>query len=153
MVSAEYMVAYSEVLEILKYIPKRDYDKIPQDMINVFNKNAYKNSKFEYDPSKTLQEQNVSQTAKTIIALLFRDYWATEEQKNKILNFQKKERQNYANVNNVFKNRNYKQVQEVEKKQQTQQDDYKAYLPSVIEKENIFKRIIQFIKNIFSKKR
>ena len=27
MVSAEYMVAYSEVLEILKYIPKRDYDK------------------------------------------------------------------------------------------------------------------------------
>ena len=31
----------------------------------------------------------MSKTAKTIIAILFRDYWATSEQKSKILKYEK----------------------------------------------------------------
>lgn len=37
MISMEYANAYTEVLEILKFIPKTDYNKIPQDMIKVFS--------------------------------------------------------------------------------------------------------------------
>lgn len=80
--------ACTEVLEILKYIPKDEYNKIPSDYIRIFNKNASKNSQLKYDMSKTLEEQNVSKMAQVIIAILYRDYWATNEQKIRIIRYQ-----------------------------------------------------------------
>lgn len=47
------------------------------------------NYKFNYNPNLTLEEQNVSKRARAIIAILFRDYWATDIQRNKIVKMQK----------------------------------------------------------------
>ena len=85
MVDNKYAIAYSEILEILKHIPIEDYNKIPKDKIEIFETYANKEYNFEYDPQKTLKEQNVSNITKGIIILLFRDYWAIEMQKNKII--------------------------------------------------------------------
>ena len=63
MAENQYAIAYSEVLEILKYISKEDYNKIPQEKLNVFKTNASKDYKFKYNPEKTLDEQNVSKKA------------------------------------------------------------------------------------------
>ena len=76
---------YNEVVEILNHIPKADYNKVPQNIIDMFKSNMETNYFFEYDTKKTLNEQNVSKDAKTIIAILYRDYWATEEQRRKII--------------------------------------------------------------------
>ena len=92
MVNVEYSNAYSEVIGILKYLSQEDYEKIPKEKINLFETNANKDYIFNYDPDKTLQEQNVSKIARTIIAILFRDYWATEEQRRKIKAFQSNRR-------------------------------------------------------------
>lgn len=81
----EYGIAYSEVLGILRYIPLKDYNKIPKRKIKAFERNANKDYKFYFNPSKTLDEQNVSKRAKAIIGILFRDYWATEIQREKII--------------------------------------------------------------------
>lgn len=89
MVNVEYANAYSEVLEVLNHIPKSDYDKIPNNMIELFTRNKNKEYEFNYDVSKTLNEQNVSKIAKTIIAILFRDYWATPTQREKIITKEK----------------------------------------------------------------
>ena len=70
MVSAEYANAYSEVLGILKYISREDYEKIPKNRIEVFEVNSNKEYNFDYDPEKTLDEQNVSKRTKAIIGLL-----------------------------------------------------------------------------------
>lgn len=83
MIDIVYANAYKEVIEVLKYVSKEDYDKIPQDKINLFKKCANENYNFTYDINKTLDEQNVSKKAKTIIAILYRDYWATDEQRKK----------------------------------------------------------------------
>lgn len=111
MISVEYANAYSEVLEILKYISKEDYEKIPNSKIELFETNYNKDYIFKYNPNKTLDEQNVSKTAKAIIAILFRDYWATEIQKEKIISKQnydrmklEEERKARNNSNNLFKN-------------------------------------------------
>lgn len=85
MVDIKYANAYTEVLEILKYISREDYNKIPKNKIELFETNANDNYHFIYNPSKTLNEQNVSKIAKGIIAILFRDYWATNIQKEKII--------------------------------------------------------------------
>lgn len=112
MVDGEYANAYSEVLEILKHIPLEDYNKIPKSRIKLFEDNANKEYKFNYNPRLTLNEQGVSRRAKAIIAILFRDYWATDEQKEIIIAKQKydriqvdmKKRQKY-NPDDIFKNR------------------------------------------------
>lgn len=110
MVTTEYKIAYSEILEILKHISKKERDKIPSNMIEMFKANASENSNFVYNPRKTLKEQNVSEIGISIIAILYRDYWATKEQKQKILNFQNREREKYKaekyDVNNIFKKKN-----------------------------------------------
>ena len=85
MVDIQYANAYTEVLDILKYISKEDYEKIPKSKIKVFEENSNKNYNFTYDENKTLEEQNVSEITKAIIAILFRDYWATKEQRYVII--------------------------------------------------------------------
>ena len=89
MIKEDYANACAEVVRILDYIPYRDYKKIPKDVILHYERNASKSYIFEYDINRSLDEQNVSKTAKIIIAILFRDYWATLEQKNKILSYEK----------------------------------------------------------------
>ena len=111
MINEDYANACAEVVRILDYIPYRDYKKIPKDVILHYEKNASENCDFEYDINYSLDEQNVSKTAKTIIALLFRDYWATLEQKNIISNYEKNEtikeeniKKEKYNSNDIFKN-------------------------------------------------
>lgn len=142
MVSVEYMVSYSQILEILKHISKEDYNKIPKNMIELFENNCYKESKFKYNPKKTLQEQNVTNTTKTIIAILFRDYWATAEQREKIKNVQEQERLKQKDINDIFKkpkiiNEPINQNTDIEN------------LPAIVKKENIFIKIKNFFKGIF----
>ena len=111
MVKVEYANAYKEVLDILKYVPKEDYEKIPKKKIEMFSKCANYDHFFEYNPDITLEEQNVSDIAQTIIAILFRDYWATDEQREKIIakeNYDmellEKEKEEKYNPENLFKN-------------------------------------------------
>ena len=111
MENLEYANAYSEVNEILKSISKEDYEKIPKSKIELFKKCSNPNYKFNYNPNLTLEKQNVSKRARAIIAILFRDYWATDIQRNKIVKMQKNEfsrlemeKEKKYDVNNIFNN-------------------------------------------------
>lgn len=148
MVTIEYKMAYAEILEILKYISKEEQDKVPRNMIEMFKANASENSNFVYNPKKTLQEQNVSEIAVSIIAILYRDYWATKEQKQKILNFQNREREKYKaekyNVNDIFKNK-----EEVTIKKEPKIISNKESL-IVLKKQNFLQKIVEKIKKFFA---
>lgn len=118
MVSVEYAVAYSEVLGILRYVKEEEINKIPKEMLEIFRNNSNKDYKFKYNPNKTLEEQNVSTKARYIIAILFRDYWATPYQKEKIKQKEKYDLQKYEeelrekyNPDNIFKNRHIQEEQ------------------------------------------
>lgn len=141
MVTTEYKIAYSEVLEILRYISKEEFNKIPANMVEMFKANCSNENEFVYDPSKTLQEQNVSEIARTIIAILFRDYWATEVQKEKILakqNFDREKiKQEIYNPNNLFKNKQTIIEEKVEEQQLI------VYRESIVKR--IFNRLLAFL--------
>ena len=143
MVNTEYKIAYSEVLEILKYISKEEFNKVPQDMLEMFKTNASNENQFIYDPNKTLQEQNVSEIARAIIAILFRDYWATENQKQKILNKQnldrEKMREEMYSPDNIFQKHN------IQHKENSTTNEV-----AIVEyKESIFTMIIKWFKRNF----
>lgn len=146
MVTTEYKIAYAEILEILKHISKEEQDKIPDNMIEMFKTYASEDSNFVYNPRKTLQEQDVSETAISIIAILYRDYWATKEQKQKILNFQNEERENYKSEkydeNDMFKKKN---KEEVTIKKKSKNITNKESL-AIVKKQNFLQKIVEKIK-------
>ena len=155
MADIQYANAYTEVLDILKYISKEDYEKIPKSKIKVFEENSNKNYHFTYDENKTLDEQNVSPLAKSIIAILFRDYWATKEQRYVIIKKQREAREEQE-----------KQIRErIEQNRKIKEDDIKTIDVStdldldynynqgtsleIYRKDNILKKIIGKIKDFF----
>ena len=97
MINSTYSRAYTEVLEIIKCFPEEEYAKIPEEKIEFYKNNMDKDYVFIINPEIDLSEQNVSPEANAIIVNLFRDYFATEEQKVKIKEIldlnQKKEEQ------------------------------------------------------------
>ena len=66
----DYKKRFVEVDEILKYLTKKDFDKIPVDVINLIRK--YKDNRYiwRYDTSKRLEEQNVHKDSVTILSYI-----------------------------------------------------------------------------------
>lgn len=151
MINIEYGKAYCEVLEIIKYIPSNDYKKIPKEKIKLFEKLADKNCRIEYDPNKTLEENKISKIGRAIIAILYRDYWSTVQQREKILIWQQREKNkldiekrkiyNTENILKKIENKNKLKIQQTEQITENK-------LPIKSDK-NIFTKILKKIKSIF----
>ena len=149
----EFSNAYSEVLEILKYISKEDYNKIPKQKIDLFKANSNKEYSFIYNPEKTLDEQNVSKLSKTIIAILFRDYWATDSQREKIVSnenyarFQiEKQKADVYNLDNIFNTKKTVQAENLD-----QNETEKETIEIVEYKQGFIAKILKKIKAFFFK--
>ena len=111
MINNTYAKAYTEVLEILKYFPEEEYKKIPIEKTNFYKSNMDKDYKFTINPEIDLANQNISKEANAIIVSLYRDYYATEEQKvkiNEILDLNQKkeelEKRKKYNPDDIFRN-------------------------------------------------
>ncbi len=155
MADIQYANAYTEVLDILKYISKEDYEKIPKSKIKVFEENSNKNYNFTYDENKTLDEQNVSEITKVIIAILFRDYWATKEQRYIIIKKQQ-EIKDQKQKELMAKFEQNKNISEKDLKKVNVASDLDIDIDyargtnlETYKEENIFKRIISKIRGIF----
>ena len=149
MIAENYACAYKEVIEVLKYTKREDVNKIPKSRILLWRTNMNKDYDFKIDTTKTLEEQNLSKEAKAIIANIFKKYWATDYQKERIeakekydIEQMEKEKYKKYNPDDIFKNR----------KQNIQQEEVASETVSMVEyKEPLFKRILNKIKNIFNK--
>ena len=135
--------AYKEIYEILKIFPQELVFQIPQETINFFHNNMDKN--YEYNISvDTFDGQTMLEETKAILTILFRDYWATPVQREKILNYENSARNKLEeetrmkyNSDNLFKKKN-------------SQDYVQKHIEetTIIEyKESIFKKIINKILN------
>lgn len=118
-ITEEQMMAYTEVIEILKHMSKEDSNKIPADVIQYYKNHMDISYKFEVDETKTFKEQKLSEKAKIVLAILYRDYWATAEQKEKIKQNEKYdiyqlelEKQRKYNIENIFENRDKQETEE-----------------------------------------
>ncbi len=145
----KYNNAYTEVYVIINSLAREDYNKIPLDMIHAIRENRNKNYRFAIDEHLNLKEQKLLPETKAILFNLFRDYLATEEQRDKILNFQHKERihlekkkkEKYKGSDNLFTSNN--------KKKSIEENEN---LLAVIRKENFVEKVINFIKRLLVNK-
>lgn len=148
MIKENYARAYTEVLEMLKYLPYEELNRIPKEKIDFFERNKDKSYKFNISLEKPLAEQNISIEANSVIITLFRDYFATDTQREKLKNileqnemkYQEELREKY-NPDNIFKKCNQKN--EINENIIQNENSLVEY------KETFFRRFINKIKNIF----
>lgn len=135
--------AYAEVLVIFNYMPKEDINKIPQNVINGFELNKDKNHHFEINSEKPLEEQDMLEETKDILSVLFRDYWASQEQKNKIL-----AKENHDRMISEEEKRKKFDVNDLFKTNDTHSDNTEEIITI---KEKWYDKFIEFFKRIFRK--
>ena len=146
MVTKEYAMAYTEVIEILKHVPDEDVKKIPKEKLEFYKNNMDNDYNYKSDMTKDFKEQEISDITKAILANLYRDYWATPHQKeiieakekNDLEKLEEEKREKY-NPDNIFKNKEEKRDTDI------------TNLPVEIKKETFFKKLISFLKRMFNK--
>lgn len=90
-----YEMALSEVDEILNYTDEELVKKIPIQLRNLISNNKSKEYKPNIDKARPISEQKLLRETEAILSLLFRSYWATEEEK---LEFEKQDALEYENL-------------------------------------------------------
>ena len=105
-----YACSYTEVLEILKHIPKEQYDKIPKEKIEFYENN--KDNEYICIFNESTDIDMISGKAKSILINLYKNYIADNQEKQKIeeklrLNEIKHELEKAEkyNLNDLFKNK------------------------------------------------
>ena len=139
--------AYTEVYTILEDLNEEEYNKIPPEVMNVIYENRNPDYCYELDDNLELKEQPMLPETKAILFNLFRDYLATQEQKEKIIKMQNEERQK----NEIKKQKQYN-IDVFENKNIQNKAERIEEIQLVEYKENIFKKILNKIKRFFIKK-
>lgn len=148
---SKYTDAFTQVYVILNELDDEEYEKIPPEVVDAIKKNRNKEYEFEIDESIELKDNNLLPEARALLFKIYRDYLASEGQRQKILKLQNEERrkmelkkQQQYNPD-VFVNKKPKIESELETMMNQQHTNLTPY------KESIFKKIIQKIKKIFIK--
>lgn len=139
-----YAKAYTELYEILKNISKNDLNKIPNEILNMLEEKRDKEYEFKLQENIEFENQELLRETKILLAILYRDYWATKEEKEKIMqkwksDIIKSEEEKKIKYNKLFKN----------KKEQISEQKNDNNLPIEVKKESVFEKIISFIKKYF----
>lgn len=153
MMEDNYSKAYKEIVEILKYVPEESVNKIPKEMRDMFEAEQLKTYNFQIDTKKTFEEQELLEETKAILANIFRDYWATPYQKERIEAKEKYDRQKLEeekaqkyNPDDLFKKKNIESVIGNTEKDTIENSN----LPIEVKKEKFYEKIINFFKRIFN---
>lgn len=149
-----YKQAFTEVLEILSYLSKDNYNKISKELINAIESNRDTDYLYYIDTTKSLEEQEMLEETKAILFNIYRDYLADNNTKQQILNYQNQENI----IKEQIKSQNIKINDMFTQKSKTNGDEVKdisyenVALIEVKPKTNIFNKILNKIKSLFKMK-
>ena len=138
--------AFSEVDAFLTTLGKSYINKIPKDILDVIKSEKDESYKVKIDPDISIESQDFSREAISIILWLNLEFFCNDEQKElleKIYSnnqklYEKEQKEKYS-VENIFPKNN-------EKNNEKNNSLVKK------EKQNLFKRILKYINNLFKNK-
>ena len=142
-----YKNSFKEVYDILENTEDELVSKIPAKFMNFLKKNMNPNYKTNINKDEELDKQPLLKETEAILSLIYRSYWATEEEKNE---FSQKDKQELI------------EKEEKRKEQYPVNDIYEVFAKRkninnitvdnnlmVIKKESFIKRIFNKILSIF----
>ncbi len=140
--------AVSEVIDVLKHSEIEVTQKIPKKFIEFLTKNSDRDYIPNIDYSEENWENSIEEDAKVLIALIYRDYIMSEEEKEKVIEEAERQEQEIRekyNPDNLFKKNS--KIENEKSQDDTEQEVQKSLL--IIKEEKWYERIINKIKEIF----
>lgn len=144
-------IAYAEVVDILNNMKEEDKNRVPQKVINFFERNADKNYMKHISKYVSLAEQNIHEDTKTLLAILTINYWCdSKEEKDELIAlytenervYQEELRERF-NPDNIFKNNKAN-----ENEGENEEENYLAE----VKEQTWYQKILEKIKNFFQKR-
>lgn len=147
MIDNVYKNAFKEVYEILQNTDLELVQKVPINFINFLQTNMNTNYKTTIYNNISISQQLLLPETEDILALIYRNYWATSEEKQEFYTIDKKslesfkenEKNKYKDVSEIFANRKKSTIQ-----YNSLQDNSLAVIP----KENFMRKILNKILKI-----
>lgn len=136
--------AFSEVYDIINHLDTKLYNRIPTSFIEMIKENKDNTYQPQIDYRISINKQKLLKDTRTILSLIYRDYICSVQKReelkyNDIMELKKEQEENAIELNHedIFK----KKKQDVSINLNTEIVEYK---------ENIFKRIINFIRKLLN---
>lgn len=135
--------SYKEVLTYLSLLLPTELQKIPKEKLEIYVQ--YMDNSYEYkiDKSKPIQNQIMMDETKAILSNLFRDYFANDYQKQRILAKEKNDLQKIENI----KKEKYNPYKILEQRNKSEVKNKEL----VVYKHSYLKELIKKIKKLFKK--
>lgn len=140
--------AVSEVIDVLKHSEIEVTQKIPKKFIEFLTKNSDRDYIPNIDYSEENWENSIEEDAKVLIALIYRDYIMSEEERKKVIEEAERQEQEIRekyNPDNLFQKNS--KIENEKSQDDTEQEVQKSLL--IIKEEKWYERIINKIKEIF----
>ena len=132
-----YAKAYTEVYEILKNIPNEDLNKIPEEVLHMLETKMDIEYKFKLQENIEFENQNLLRETKILLAILYRDYWATKEEKDRIIS-------KWKNDIKIAEEKK-KEVCNIDIFEKEKIEENNKKMSVEVKNEKIFKKLINFI--------
>ena len=137
--------AFSEVYTILEYSNEEIRNKIPNDFILLIKNNKDINHKLVLDEKKPLNEQKLLIETREILALIYRDYLCSEDERKELI------RVNNQKLEEINKKYDIQNIFEQRKNKTSIDNENEEILPEIVNKEKWYKKIFNFIKKLFKR--
>lgn len=145
----EYLKAFSEVEQIIKIMPESLQNKIPDRFKNIIS--TEKSQAYIPNIKEPFEQCNIMEETKIILAVIYRDFLCSEEEKKeiklkdsqKLMEYEKNLREKY-NPDDIFKNKKNNQIKiEETQSEETAMVEYKE--------KNFLQKLFDKIKQLFKK--
>lgn len=144
----EYRKALYEVYVVLEHTNEEIKNRIPKKFIEFIKENMDKRHEFYLKENLGLEKQDLMLETKQILALIYRDYICSKEERKKLI-LQEKEKQNKKEEKNEEKyNINFKKNANNKKNGIEEIEDNQENSLVKVEKEKWYKRLINKILTI-----
>ncbi len=146
----EYRLATTEVKYILDYLPKKMKTSIPVDFLKFLDKQSIPDYNPNFDFSQGLDKLKLSRKTKALLAMIYRNFICSEEEKikyDKILN----QNENLYQIE-LRKKYNPDEIFQKNKKETNIISNSKDKVQLVEYKESKFTKFINLLKKIFNRK-
>lgn len=148
MIDDVYKNAFKEVYEILQNTDEELIKKVPEKFIDFLKNNMNNEYKTNINARIPINKQSILSESEEILSLIFRSYWATDEEK---IEFANKDKQDFIE-NEKYKEKQYKDITEIFKEKK---NINKVTLDTnliVSPKENIIKKWFKKLLNVLNLK-
>ena len=149
-----YAKACTEVLMLIPYIDKQYSKKISSNFISLMKENSDKEYTPDIEINKKIKEQKLLKETRAILALIYRDYICTKEERETLLLQEKEESERIEKEKQEKYNIDFEKIAEKRREksiiEKVQTESPNALIE--VQEEKWYKKIISKILNFFKRK-